>query len=129
MTRFMARTRWGAVVCLFVLGIISAAIVLPYRFITQAATRKGLFTRTESADPALPNFDIRDEKGETVAKGVPMLKYYNSVAYIQSWLVALKNDTNLFTSSSQLAQKATDYILGEVISNQPDDCLELAEVV
>lgn len=42
----------------------------------------------------------------------------NTVGYVQSWLSALKNDTNLFISACQMAQKATDYILGEVISNE-----------
>ncbi|MEP6946491.1 MAG: M36 family metallopeptidase, partial [Acidobacteriota bacterium] len=66
MNRFMTQTRWSVLACLFVLGLISAVIVLPYKFNAQAAGQKGLFVRTETADPALPNFDIREETKETV---------------------------------------------------------------
>lgn len=39
--------------------------------------------------------------------------FKNSTAYIQSWLKALKNDTNLIVSACARAEKAVDYILGE----------------
>ncbi|MEN1970100.1 zincin-like metallopeptidase domain-containing protein [Lentibacillus sp. N15] len=38
----------------------------------------------------------------------------NSTSYIQSWLQALKNDHTMIVYASQQAQKASDYILGEV---------------
>ena len=37
----------------------------------------------------------------------------HSASYIQSWLNALKNDHSLIIKASQLAQKASDHILGE----------------
>ena len=36
----------------------------------------------------------------------------NSVAYLQNWLAALKNDTTLVVSAAAKAQRAADYILG-----------------
>ena len=36
----------------------------------------------------------------------------NSVAYLQGWLAALKNDVTLLVSASAKAQKAVDFILG-----------------
>lgn len=42
--------------------------------------------------------------------GRPLLD--NSVAYIQSWLTALRNDRTLFVIAAGQAQKATDHILG-----------------
>lgn len=38
----------------------------------------------------------------------------NSVAYLKSWLKALKNDITLITNAAQNAQKACDYIIGEI---------------
>lgn len=38
----------------------------------------------------------------------------NSVAYIQSWLKELKNDPYLIVQASNQAQKASEYILGEI---------------
>lgn len=37
----------------------------------------------------------------------------NSAAYIQSWLMKLKNDTRLIILAAAQAQKAADYILGK----------------
>ena len=62
--RFTAETRWSVFACLFVLGLITAIVVLPFKFSTAAAGQKGLFTRTESHDPGLPNYDIRTAKDE-----------------------------------------------------------------
>lgn len=39
-------------------------------------------------------------------------KIDNSVAYLQSWLRALKNDKTMVVSAASEAQKATDYVLG-----------------
>ena len=46
--------------CLFVLGVLTAVFVLPFQMRSNAA--KGLFQRTESNDPGLPNYDIRSDK-------------------------------------------------------------------
>lgn len=40
--------------------------------------------------------------------------FRNSTAYIQSWIKALKNDVKLVVSASSKADKAIEYILGEV---------------
>lgn len=37
----------------------------------------------------------------------------NSIAYMQGWLQAIKNDVRFITIAAQRAQKATDYILGK----------------
>ena len=54
--------------CLVGLGLITAVMVLPYKFASQASSQKGngLIIRTESSDPDLPNYDIRTAKGDTV---------------------------------------------------------------
>lgn len=36
----------------------------------------------------------------------------NNVAYLQSWIKALKNDHKLIVSAASKAQKAVDFILG-----------------
>ena len=36
----------------------------------------------------------------------------NSVAYLQNWLSALRNDMTLIVSAASKAQRAVDYILG-----------------
>ena len=40
--------------------------------------------------------------------------FKNSVAYIQNWLQVLKNDSKFIVSASSKAEKAVNYILGEV---------------
>ncbi|MBK8466115.1 MAG: M36 family metallopeptidase [Chloracidobacterium sp.] len=52
---------------LFVLGLLTAIVVLPYKFGTKAAGPKGLFTKTTSVDAGLPNYDIRSEKNDAIA--------------------------------------------------------------
>jgi hypothetical protein len=52
---------------LFVLGLVTVIAVLPYQFGSKAAGKKGLVQRTESADPGLPNYDIRTAKGNDLA--------------------------------------------------------------
>ncbi|MEP6945069.1 MAG: M36 family metallopeptidase [Acidobacteriota bacterium] len=66
MRRFM-HVRWNVLLCLTILGLLTAAIAIPFRFSAQASAKKGLFTRTESADPAFPNFDIRSDKSSNAA--------------------------------------------------------------
>ncbi|MGB7202777.1 MAG: M36 family metallopeptidase [Pyrinomonadaceae bacterium] len=67
--RSMFDVRTGVVICLFVLGIIAMLAIIPAKFGSRAQikTGKGLFTRTESHDPGLPNYDIRTAKGNDLA--------------------------------------------------------------
>ncbi|MGE3468120.1 MAG: M36 family metallopeptidase, partial [Pyrinomonadaceae bacterium] len=63
--RSKSETRRQLVLCLFVLGIITAVIAVPYQFGTSAAGKKnGLVTRTVSGDDGLPKmWDIREQSG------------------------------------------------------------------
>ncbi len=66
--RFKGKTRWGVLATIFVMGLVTALIVLPGRFRSEAGSKKGLFNRTTVDNPALPNFDIRDgDSKETAA--------------------------------------------------------------
>ena len=56
--RSKSETRWSLLPCLFILGLITAVVVLPYQFGASAA-QKGLIARTASHDDSLPYFDIR----------------------------------------------------------------------
>ncbi|MBA3352400.1 MAG: hypothetical protein H0U23_08265, partial [Blastocatellia bacterium] len=56
-------TRFGLLITLFTLGLVTALIFIPSHFRSEAGnTGEGLFTRTNSADPSLPNYDIRTAK-------------------------------------------------------------------
>ncbi len=61
--RSMSETRRQLVLCLLVLGFITAIIAVPYQFGTSAASKKGgLVTRTVSGDDSLPKmWDIREQ--------------------------------------------------------------------
>src|SRR4051812_48633481 len=59
-------TRSGLLLTLFVLGLVTALIIVPSQFRSEAGGGAGLFVRTESADPSLPNYDIRLEKSEQI---------------------------------------------------------------
>ncbi|MDJ0333288.1 zincin-like metallopeptidase domain-containing protein [Planococcus sp. S3-L1] len=55
------------------------------------------------------------ELGASMLSGVAQIDnstLENSASYIQSWLHALNNDHSLIVNASQLAQKASDHILG-----------------
>ncbi|MFN6962129.1 MAG: M36 family metallopeptidase, partial [Pyrinomonadaceae bacterium] len=66
-SRLKAAARWGALLCIFALTAVAAVLVLPYDSKTKAAGGgKGLLTRTESNDPGLPNYDIREQKGDQI---------------------------------------------------------------
>ena len=41
--------------------------------------------------------------------------FRNSIAYLQSWLSALRNDKRLIVTASSAASKAFDYIIGETV--------------
>jgi len=53
-------SRRNAVLCLFVLALIAAAFVVPFR--ERIAKAQGLMTPTKSHDAELPNYDIRTDK-------------------------------------------------------------------
>ncbi len=63
---FTAKTRWGLLLSLFILGLMAALIALPYQFNSEAESKgspnKGLIERTESHVPGLENYDIREDK-------------------------------------------------------------------
>lgn len=44
--------------------------------------------------------------------------FKNSTAYIQNWLQVLKNDNKFIVSASSRAEKAVNYILGEMIQRR-----------
>ena len=56
--RLQGEARRSVLLCLFILGIITAVIVVPMQF-GSAAVQKGLTTRTVSQDDSLPYYDIR----------------------------------------------------------------------
>lgn len=64
----MFDVRTGVLFCLFVIGMIAVLAIIPFQFGSKAQikTGKGLFTRTASHDPGLPNYDIRDLAKEEV---------------------------------------------------------------
>jgi hypothetical protein len=59
-----AEARRSLLVSLVVLGLVAALFVLPYQFRSEAGSKKaeGLFSRTVSHDPELPNYDVREDK-------------------------------------------------------------------
>src|SRR6186713_439717 len=60
-------TRRGLLLTLFFLGVVTALILVPSQFRSEAVSKgEGLFTRTSSADPGLPNYDIRTGKGNEI---------------------------------------------------------------
>ena len=61
--RYKTETRKGLLLCLFVLGLVTALTILPYQFRSSAGAPKGLLTRTVSADSDIPKmWDIRESK-------------------------------------------------------------------
>ena len=52
--RKKTETRKGLLLCLFVLGMVTALTILPYQFRSSATAPKGLVQRTVSADPDIP---------------------------------------------------------------------------
>jgi len=55
--------RFGILICLFILGLITVVTILPCQF-GAAAAQKGLIVRTESHSDALPNYDIHGHHGD-----------------------------------------------------------------
>ena len=61
--RSNAETRRSLLFCLFVLGLMTAAIIVPYKYGTAASGKdQGLFQKTVSDEEAFPNYDIREQK-------------------------------------------------------------------
>src|SRR3954447_17996005 len=56
----MHRSNRKVLFCLFSLAVLTMVFVLPFQMRTEAA--KGLFVKTESHEPDLPNYDIRMDK-------------------------------------------------------------------
>ena len=76
--RSKADTRLSVLACLFVLGLITAVIVVPFKFGTEAAGQKGLFLRTSTADDGLPKmWDIRENK--TIETEDALLKFRQTI--------------------------------------------------
>ena len=66
--RSKAETRRSLLLCLFVLGLVTAAIIVPYSYGIKAAVEKGngLITRTVSQDDGIPKmWDIREQSGDS----------------------------------------------------------------
>src|SRR5688572_9286900 len=60
-----AETRRGILITLFILGLVTALVLLPTQFRSEAGMEKGegLFTRTSSEDDGIPKmWDIREER-------------------------------------------------------------------
>ncbi len=68
--RSKAEARRSLLLCLFILGLITAIIVLPYKYGTKAAAGekgKGLIEKTVSNEDGFPNYDIREDKEAEMA--------------------------------------------------------------
>ncbi len=89
--RSKADTRLSILACLFVLGLITAVIVVPFKFGTEAASKKGLFTRTSTSDDGLPKmWDIRENK--TIETEDALLKFRQSVGKDSSAVANVRDD-------------------------------------
>jgi hypothetical protein len=58
--RSKTETRWSLLLCLCVLGLVTAFTILASQFRSEAGGQKGLIQRTVSQDTGLPNYDIRN---------------------------------------------------------------------
>jgi hypothetical protein len=66
--RSKSEARRSLLLCLFVLGLVTAVILVPYHFATKAAAGKGkgLTEKTVSHEDGFPNYDIREDKGADI---------------------------------------------------------------
>lgn len=66
--RSKAEARRSLLLCLIILGLITAIIVVPYQYGTKAASgkREGLVQKTVSHEEGFPNYDIREDKAQNV---------------------------------------------------------------
>lgn len=64
----LKETRRGLLLTLFLLGLVTALILVPSQYPSEAGSKSGsgLFSRTTVQDQSLPNYDIRTEKGEEI---------------------------------------------------------------
>ena len=86
-------TRQSLLLSLFVLGLVTALVILPSQFRSNAGSQKsgdGLLTRTVSHEEGLPNFDIRWEK--TQDREDAFVKYREAVGKDASAVADLRFD-------------------------------------
>ena len=64
----LRETRRGLLLTLVVLGLVTALILVPSQFRSEAgiASGEGLVVRTTTHEPSIPNYDIREEKSREV---------------------------------------------------------------
>jgi hypothetical protein len=84
-----AEARRSLLLCLFILGLVTAIIVLPTQFGSVAAQRqKGLIEKTVSDEPDLPNYDIRDDANSKGAGAIDSLTKFRQSAGKDASMVA-----------------------------------------
>ncbi|MBK8809366.1 MAG: M36 family metallopeptidase [Acidobacteria bacterium] len=71
-----AKARNPLLLCVFILGLMTALVILPIQFRTEAGGQKGLLNRTESHVPGLENYDIRTAKAVDASDA--LMKYRQS---------------------------------------------------
>ncbi|MFN0277955.1 MAG: M36 family metallopeptidase [Pyrinomonadaceae bacterium] len=88
--RSKAEARRGLLLSLFVLGLITAIIVVPYQYGTKAAgeRRNGLTQRTVSEEEAYPNFDIRENAAGRISDA--LAGYRSAAGKDASYVAALR---------------------------------------
>lgn len=73
------RARRSVLLSLIGLALVTAVTVVPTQFQMEVSGEgKGLFTRTESHEPGLENYDIRNQKGQEIEDA--FLKYRNETS-------------------------------------------------
>jgi hypothetical protein len=91
--RSMAETRKSVLLSLFVVGLLAALVILPYQFRSEAGSQgknKGLFTRTESHEEGLENYDIRSTK--TVEAADALVRFRQSINKDASAVASVRED-------------------------------------
>ena len=102
--------RRSLLLCLVVLGLITAVVVLPYQFGTSAAGQKGkgLIKKESPADTRLPNYDIRTDTGEAVMDFLERSR--GSVGKNAAFVADIPRAT---TAAQRLAVFATSFVNSE----------------
>ena len=86
-----AKVRNPLLLCVLVLGLMTALYILPNQFRSEAGKLgKGLFQRTESHQTGLENYDIREQKGPEFEDA--FLKYRESVGKDSAIVADLRAD-------------------------------------
>lgn len=85
-------TRSSLILSLFLLGLVTALVVLPSQFVSEAVVKgEGLNPRTESHKEGLPNYDIREpQKSDEVTDA--LAKFRNSSGKDASAIAATRED-------------------------------------